>query len=99
MKSKLQEFLHFTTGVGCPFDPGRKKETLQITLINFYDTTREKLSMVGHEKGPKCRCQECCNLKDLEDRNILKFGTFYGDSGLNERDEIISKTRRNWKHN
>ena len=90
---------HFTIGDGCPFDSGRKKETLNFTLIDFYDTTSHALELAKHEKGPKCRCQECNNLKDLEDKNILKLGSFYGNSGLNERDEIVSKTRCNWKTN
>ena len=38
-------------------------------------------------------------LKDLEDKLILKLGTFYGDYGLNSRDEIILKTRGNPKNN
>ena len=90
---------HFTIGDGCPLDPGRQKETLNFTLIDFYDTTREDLEEANHEKGPKCRCKECNSLKDLEDKMILKLGTFYGTSGLNERDEIVSKTRCNWKTN
>ena len=90
---------HFTNGDGCPFDRGKMKETLNITLIDFYDTTEEKLLKAKHDKGAKCRCQECSNLKDLEDKQILKLGTFYGSSGLNTRDEIISKTRGNWKPN
>ena len=90
---------HFTHGTGCPNDPGRQKDTLNFTLIDHYDTTREKLEVARHEKGAKCRCQECANLKDLEDKAILKLGTFYGDSGLNTRDEINSKTRCNWKKN
>ena len=90
---------HFTFGDGCPNDLGRQKETLNFILIDHYDTTREKLGAAGHEKGLKCRCQECSNLKDLEDKAILKLGTFYGESGLNERDEIVTKTRCNWKKN
>ena len=86
-------------GEGCPFDPGPKKSTLNITLVDYYDTTADKLKKSGHMKGAKCRCQECNNLKDLEDKIILKLGTFYGLSGLNERDEIVAKTRGNWKQN
>ena len=90
---------HFTHGQGCPNDPGRQKETLNFVLIDHYDTTRVKLEAAKHENGAKFRCQECSNLKDLEDQNILNLGTFYGNSGLNTRDEIISKTRCNWKKN
>ena len=76
---------------------GKGKETLSVTLIDFYDTTESKIQNAGHVSGPKCRCQECENLKDLEDQWILKMGTFYGISGLNTRDEIKSKTRFNGK--
>ena len=99
MQKKTGLSKHFTIGDGCPFDSGRKKETLNFSLIDYYDTTSYALELAKHEKGPKCRCQECNNLKDLEDKNILKLGSFYGNSGLNERDEIVSKTRCNWKTN
>ena len=82
---------------GCPFDHGKEKMGLSIKLLDSYDTTEEKLLVEGHVPGAKCRCKECNHLKDIEDRWILKLGTFYGDSGLNTRDEIKSKTRGNWK--
>ena len=82
---------------GCPNDKGQSKHTLTFTLLDYYDTTDERLDSVGHLPGPQCRCQECDKLKSLEDRWILKVGSFYGKSGLNERDEIVNKTRCNWK--
>ena len=81
---------------GCPFDTRKEKLTLVMTLIDFFDTTDDKFVAAGHVPGPKCRCKECNHLKDLEDRWILKMGTFYGISGLNSRDEIKGKTRSNW---
>ena len=78
---------------GCPNDEGVEKLTLDITLLDYYDTTNEKLIKSNHEKGPQCRCNECNNLKSLEDKWILKLGSFYGRSGLNTRDEIKRKTR------
>ena len=75
---------------GCPNDAGREKETLQYTLIDFIDVSPEDLVRAGHLKGPQCRCRECARLKDLEDKWILRLGTFYGD-GLNSRDEVQSK--------
>ena len=81
---------------GCPFDTGKEKMTLTVTLIDYYDTTEETLVAAGHVPGPKCRCIECNHLKNLEDRWILKMGTFYGDSGLNTRDEMKNKTRGHW---
>ena len=90
---------HFTVGRGCPNDTGREKKTLRYTLIDFIDIKPEELQQAGHVKGPKCRCSQCARLKDLEDQWILKMGIFYGEGGLNERDEIQSKTRYNWGRN
>ena len=87
---------HFTFNGGCPNNLGRGKETLRFTLIDFMDVSEEDLEKDGHEKGPKCRCRQCSKLKDIEDQWILKMGTFYGEGGLNERDEVQSKTRFNW---
>ena len=81
---------------GCPNNTGWEKNTLSYTILDFIDVSEEDLQKVGHVKGPKCRCSECGRLKDLEDRWILKLGTFYGEGALNSRDEIQSKTRYNW---
>ena len=86
----------FTKKEGCLNDTGREKNTLRYTLIDHIDVSEETLQEVGHVKGPKCRCSECGRLKDLEDRWILKLGTFYGEGALNTRDEVQSKTRYNW---
>ena len=69
-----------------------KKKTLNYTLIDFYDTTEEKLKVAGHVPGPKCRCKECTHLKDLEDHWIMKIGSLYGIFGLNTRDEVKYKS-------
>ena len=82
--------------LGCPNDSGPEKETLNFTLIDYLDTTTEKLQNANHVPGPKCRCLECQKLKTLEDRWILKLGSFYGSTGLNNRDEIKRKTRYEW---
>ena len=71
------------------------KQNLEF-MVTYYDTTEETLVAAGHVPGPKCRCIECNHLKNLEDRWILKMGTFYGDSGLNTRDEMKNKTRGHW---
>ena len=84
---------------GCPNDDGKNKENLSFTLVDFFDTTKGKLRREKHELGPKCRCKECQNLKDLEDKWILKVGSFFGASGLNTRNEIKSKTRSQWSGN
>ena len=90
---------HFTLNWGYPNDIGREKKTLRYTLIDYIDVSQDDLQKAGHVKGPKCWCSECNRLKDLEDSWILKLGTFYGDSGLNTRDEIQSKTRYKWGRN
>ena len=77
---------------GCPYDPGREKETLNFTLVDHMDTSEEILSAVGHTKGAYCSCSECRKLKILEDKFILKIGSLYSQ-GLNTRDEIQRKTR------
>ena len=82
--------------MGCPNDLGRDKSTLDFTLLDHYDTTIERPRHAEHLSGPKCRCSECDKLKLLEDKWILKLGTFY-DHGLNSRDEVKSKSRYNWK--
>ena len=88
---------HFSQWEGCPNDPGRQKETLRFSLVDFYDTTEKKLEEAGHSPGAQCRCRECSNLKDLEDKWIMRISPFYGQCSLNTRDEIKSKTRYNFK--
>ena len=83
---------------GCPNDRGRDKITLDFTLLDHYDTTHEKLVKAKHESGPKCRCTECEHLKSVEDKWIVKLGTFQenGPHGLNSRNELKSRSRCNW---
>ena len=81
---------------GCPNDPGPDKMTLDFSLIDFFDTTEEQLKRSNHVQGPKCRCKECQKLKDLEDKWIMKVGSFYGKSALNNRNAIKTKTRGQW---
>ena len=83
---------------GCPFDKGPDKITLNYTLVDFYDTTEEKIKEAGHVSGPKCRCKECNHLKDLENKWIMKIGSLYGTSSLNLRDEMKSKVRWNTRN-
>ena len=52
--------------------------------------TEDRLRQAGHETGPQCKCVECGKLKRIEDKWIFKMGTFYGDIGLNTRDEITA---------
>ena len=85
---------HFIDG-GCPNDTGRNKNTLRFTLVDYLDTSLSKLQLVGHVAGAKCRCSECEALKRLEDRFILKTGSFYTD-GLNAHDQIKAKCRGNF---
>ena len=70
---------HFMTG--CPNDTGRQKETLNLTLVDYMDTSVEKLTAVGHTGGG-CVCSECCKLKVLEDKFMLRIGSLYSH-GLN----------------
>ena len=86
---------HFTFNEGCPNDLGRQKEMLNFTLVDYIDISPEDLTKAGHVGGAKCRCKECDRLKDIEDKFILRMGTFYG-KGMNTQDQIQSKTRYNW---
>ena len=81
---------------GGPFDRGRQKTTLKFTLVDYLDTTEEELEEEGHTPGASCKCRVCLKLKLLEDKFILKSGTFY-QNGLNSRNELVNKTRSNWK--
>ena len=88
-------YKHFQEG--CPSDSGQEKENIRLTLLDFLDTTVEKLVSAGHISGPQCRCTECNKLKRIEDKWILRLGTFHGGSGLNSRDEVVGKVRGNFK--
>ena len=88
-------YKHFMTG--CPADTGDGKlKNLRWTLVDFMDTSEEKLTLAGHVGGPKCRCDECQKLKAIEDKWICRMGSFYGGNGLNTRDEIKSRSRVNF---
>ena len=82
---------------GCPYDRGPTKHTLSLTLLDYYDVSSDSLSRAGHKPGAACRCKECNALKDIEDKWILKVGSCFGKSGLNERCEVVNKTRFDWK--
>ena len=86
---------HF--GDGCPHDPNndRNKPFLKIKLIDSIVTTPEELVTSGHLPGVQCRCRVCDRLKGVEDKWILRLGTFFG-GGLNTRNEIKSKNRVNY---
>ena len=82
---------------GCPNDTGRNKNTLRFTFVDYLDsvnTTLSKLENVGHVQGAKCCCPECEALKILEDRFILKTGSFYTE-GLNSYPQIKAKCHCN----
>ena len=85
---------HFKDG-GCPNDPGREKENLTFTLVDHLDTTQEELDAANHTGGVQCKCTICGKLKTLEDKFIVKTGSFY-THGLNSRDEIRKKSRCQW---
>ena len=83
-------YKHFRDG--CPNDMGIEKQTIRISLIDFMDTSARKLVDVGHKKG-NCICSECDRLRKIETKWILRLGTFYGESGLNERNIINTSVR------
>jgi hypothetical protein len=83
-------YKHFRDG--CPYDDGREKKNIRISLIDFIDTTVEKLTRANHKKG-NCKCSECDRLRRAENKWIIRLGTFHGDSGLNGRNIINSGVR------
>ena len=80
---------------GCPNDLGRDKITLSFSLVDHLDTTQDELDKAGHEPGAKCKCRICGKLKILEDKFMIRTGSFY-NQGLNTRDEIRRKSRCSW---
>ena len=77
---------------GCPNDDGRNKNNIRISLIDFMDTTVEKLLRAKHKKG-NCKCLECDRLRRIENKWIMRLGTFHGESGLNNRNIINTGVR------
>ena len=63
-----------------------------ISLIDFMETTDDKLQRENHKKG-NCKCLECDKLRRIENKWIMRLGTFYGESGLNGRNIINSGVR------
>ena len=88
-------YKHFKTG--CPAgNGGGELPQLRWTILDHVETTLGKLTTAGHIGGPKCRCSECQRLKTVEDKWICRVGSFYGDSGLNTRDEVKARSRVNF---
>ena len=74
---------------GCPSDDGdRKKRILNLTILDSFDSTPEKLRQAGH-KNRYCECRECIRAKKLEDIWIARLGTMHGDTGLNTKEDDV----------
>ena len=78
---------------GCSQHQGPALESVRVTLLETFETSKEKIANSKHKAGEGCRCSECEKLKSLEDKWICRLGTFHGRFGLNERDEMKRKTR------
>ena len=78
---------------GCSKNLGPDLQNVRITLLETMTTNNTKLSEADHEKGAGCRCEECEKLKSLEDKWICRLGSYHGQWGLNERNEITNKVR------
>ena len=88
-------YTHFKSG--CPAGTGGGElNHLKWTILDHSETTLENLTKVVHQGGPQCRCSDCQRLKTVEDKWICRMGSFYGDSGLNTRDEVKSRSRVNF---
>ena len=88
-------YKHFMDGCAGDTGSGDLKH-LTWTLVAHMDTSDERLADAGHVGGAKCRCSECEKLKEIEDKWICRLGSFYGDSGLNTRNEIKTRARVNF---
>ena len=77
---------------GCPHDDGREKNNIRISLIDFMDTTIEKLQRANHRKG-NGKCTECDSVRRIENKWIMRLWTFHGESGLNARNIINTGVR------
>ena len=87
-------YKHFKNG--CPGgNEGGELEQLRWTIIDFMETTNEKLTVAGHQAGPKYRCSECQKLNTIEEKWICRLGSFYGENGLksNQEPELIVLAR------
>ena len=76
---------------GCPNNTGTDKPHLRLTLLDYLDTTEQKLNSAGHQSRPQCQCAECAKLLKTENKWIMRLETLFGNSGLNVRVEIKSK--------
>ena len=63
-------------------------DTYDLTLVDLVDTSTEKLELVCHQDGDKCRCTQCLRLITKEYKLICKFGYLYRENGLKSRDEV-----------
>ena len=81
---------HFKSGCSAKVDD---LQNLRNTLLEHFDTTSEKLKAANHKPGPGCRCTECGQLKNIEDKWIYRMGTLYGKFGLNNRNEVTNNAR------
>ena len=86
-------YKHFQSG--CPAFNGDLSH-LRWTLLDHVDTSLAELDRAGHVGGARCRCSECLRLKQQEDKWICRLGTFYGNNGLNTRDEVKARSRVNY---
>ena len=81
-KSNTGLYKHFMEGCPEHLETGNV-EHLTWTLIDFIETSEERLMEVGHTGGVSCRCSECQRLKNQEDKWICRLGTFFAPNGLN----------------
>ena len=95
-KTNTGLYKHFHEGCPTHHNTGDVRH-LTWTLLDSMVTSEEKLAEVGHGGGVACRCSECQRLKDIEDKWIMRMGTFNPPHGLNTRDEIQTRCRVNFK--
>ena len=81
---------------GCFQFKWQELNTVKVSLLEQFNTTEEKLRAASHVAGAGCQCSQCLQLKKMEDKWICRMGTYHGEFGMNERDEISNKARANF---
>ena len=68
----------------------------KLVYLSSLTLQKKKLQAASHVAGAGCQCSQCLLLKKMEDKWICRMGTYHGEFGLNERDEISNRARASY---
>lgn len=93
-KSNTGLYKHFMDGCPTHMETGNVQH-LVWTLVDFIETSEERLNEVGHIGGVSCRCSECRRLENQKDKDkwICHLRTLFAPYWLNTRDKIKARSR------